>query len=223
MVRRRRETAARRVYRRHRILDRDELVAAGLRVHFGAAEARQDQRGPAGHHVRAVELRGHLHGQRAGAERGLGDLGVRRRGGEVAADRHEHADACRRASHGSSRPCRSPRSGGGVNDSSSPSLPSTAAARARRPSSGHPAHWSVRAPGTGRRRACRSCRGAAGRWRSPGSPRPSRAAGSGPSPSTRWWRRSRRTSCAAAVISSRVSPVAASDVVPVERARARPA
>ena len=49
------------------VLDRDELLARGLRVALGAPEAGQDQGGSPGDQVRAVELGGDLGGQRAAA------------------------------------------------------------------------------------------------------------------------------------------------------------
>jgi hypothetical protein len=77
------------VHRAHRVLDRDPLRPGGLDIALGAAERRQDQRRPAGHEVRPVELRGDLHGQAGVAERGRGDVRVRRRLREVAAEADE--------------------------------------------------------------------------------------------------------------------------------------
>ena len=73
----------------HRVLDGDELGPAGGGVALGAAEAREDHGGVAALDVGAVELGGHLHGEGAAAEGGVGGVGVGRGGGEVAAHGHE--------------------------------------------------------------------------------------------------------------------------------------
>ena len=73
----------------HRVLDGYPLHAACLVVLLGAAEARQDQRPPAVDEVAAVELRAHLDGQLAVAQRLEGVGGVGRAKREVAAQRDE--------------------------------------------------------------------------------------------------------------------------------------
>ncbi len=93
LVARRVQAAAGQVHHRHRILHGDLLFRAVLHVTVGAAERGQDERGAAVHDVAAVQLRRHLHGQRATAQCCLGDRGVRRRKREVAAHAHEHLGA----------------------------------------------------------------------------------------------------------------------------------
>ena len=85
----------------HRVLDGDELLAARAVVVLGAPEARQDQRLAPGVQVRAVELGGHLDGQRAALHRGRGDVGVRSGRHEVAAESEEHVDLA--VAHGPDR------------------------------------------------------------------------------------------------------------------------
>ena len=82
--------AFRGVHHAERILDRNVLRAAGLHIQFGAAERRQDQRVFAGHQVAAVKLGADMHRQIAVAQGAGGALGVRRRGGQVAAQRDQH-------------------------------------------------------------------------------------------------------------------------------------
>ena len=78
------------MHHRHRILDRDRLRSACLDVDFGAAEARQDQRGAAMHQMAAIELRGDVDGQVEIAQRRLRRLPVGHGGGEIAAHREEY-------------------------------------------------------------------------------------------------------------------------------------
>jgi hypothetical protein len=84
-----RQPAAGGVHHAHRVFDRDELLRAAAHVPFGPAETRQQQRLPAVEQVRAVQLGGDLDGECAVAHRLLDDGRVRRRGHEVAAQRHE--------------------------------------------------------------------------------------------------------------------------------------
>ena len=76
----------------HRVLDGDEALAALPPVGFGASETRQDQRLCAAAGMRAVELRRHLHRQRAAFERRGRGVRVGSRGGEVATEPDEHVD-----------------------------------------------------------------------------------------------------------------------------------
>ena len=95
------QATPRQVHHRHRILHRHLLFDAVLDIAVGAAKRRQDQRGAAVHHMAAVELGRHLHCQRAAAQRGLGDRGVRSRRREVAAHAHEHLGPA--VAHGADR------------------------------------------------------------------------------------------------------------------------
>ena len=72
------------------VLHSHALRPFGLQVDFGTAQARQDQRIAAGDQVRAVELGGNLHGQRAVLQRRVGARGVRGGLGKVAAQADEH-------------------------------------------------------------------------------------------------------------------------------------
>ncbi|SLE93600.1 Uncharacterised protein [Mycobacteroides abscessus subsp. massiliense] len=80
------------MHHRHRILNGNKLFTRLLDVFVGASEGGQDECGATVHQVAAVELGGDLHGQGAVAQRGLGDGGVGRRGGEVAAHPDEDTD-----------------------------------------------------------------------------------------------------------------------------------
>ncbi len=81
--------ARRQVHHAHRILDRDALRTARLQVDFGATEAGQDQRLASVHEMRAIELGRDVRGEMAASQRGGGASGIRRRRGEVAAEREE--------------------------------------------------------------------------------------------------------------------------------------
>ncbi|SAP61073.1 Uncharacterised protein [Klebsiella oxytoca] len=89
-LRQRLADAFRGMHHAERILDRNVLRAAGLHVQFGAAERWQDQRVFAGHQMAAVKLGADMHRQVAVAQGAGGALGVRRRGGQVAAQRDQH-------------------------------------------------------------------------------------------------------------------------------------
>ena len=95
------EPAARGVHHAHRVLDGDELLAARLHVALGPAQAGQQQRLPA----RGTGASGSAWSRRArsarSAQRGRGDVGVRRGGDEVAAQREEHVDLA--VAHGPDR------------------------------------------------------------------------------------------------------------------------
>src|SRR3954453_12596962 len=66
-----------------------ELLAGSLAIAFGASEARQNQRLPAGDEVAAIQLRRDLHRQPGAPESLPGVLGVRRRAEEVSPERDE--------------------------------------------------------------------------------------------------------------------------------------
>src|SRR5262249_34908453 len=78
------------VHARHRVLDRDALLAARLAVPVGAGEAGQDQRALPVHDVAAVELRADLDRQIARPQRPGGIRKIGGREGKVAAQRDEH-------------------------------------------------------------------------------------------------------------------------------------
>ncbi len=80
------------VHAGHGVLHGHELVDAVPDVPFGPAQGRQDERAPARHHVRTVQLGRDLDGERAGSQRPRGDLGVRSGGGEVPAQSDEDPD-----------------------------------------------------------------------------------------------------------------------------------
>src|SRR5919106_411965 len=77
------------VHHRHRVLDGHPLLAVRLAILVRAGEAGQDQRPLAVHDVAAVELRAHLDGELALAQRLEGVVLIRRAEGEVAAERNE--------------------------------------------------------------------------------------------------------------------------------------
>ena len=89
MLARRPQVALRHLDDAHRILRGDELLAAGLLVALGAAQARQDERGASRDQMRSVELGRDVRGQSRGAQRRGRVLGVRRRGEEIAAESKE--------------------------------------------------------------------------------------------------------------------------------------
>ena len=76
----------------HHVLDCDALRPRGLLVDFGARETREDERLAAVDEVRAVELRGHLHRERALAQRLCRVFGVGHGAHEVATHADEDLD-----------------------------------------------------------------------------------------------------------------------------------
>jgi tetratricopeptide (TPR) repeat protein len=164
-VARGRQPAARAVHDGHRVLDRDELLAGVLEIALGASQRGQDQRGLAGDHVRPVQLGRHVDGQVAAAHGLLGDRRVR--GGRDEVPAHGEEDLRLAVAHGPDRcrRCRTrARAAPGWRTPAPAPTGTSPASSPRCPWSGRPARWSARVPGTGPRRACRSCRAAAPRW-----------------------------------------------------------
>src|SRR5215470_6221344 len=81
------------MYGAHRILDGDELNAAGLVVAFRTPKGGQDERSFAGDHMRPVQFGRDVYRQGNVAHCGLGHRRVRSRAREVAAHREEHANS----------------------------------------------------------------------------------------------------------------------------------
>ena len=107
------QAALRLVDHAHRVLHRHQLPPRGLDIHLRAPERGEDERRAPGDEVRAVELGGDLDRQLGGAERARGQLGVRRRGEEVAAHREEHLGPGPRPWRGCFSTTSSPRARGG--------------------------------------------------------------------------------------------------------------
>ena len=91
------QIAAGRIDHAHAVFDRHELLPARLPVHFGAAQAGQDQRRPPGDQMRAVQLDGDVRGEPAFAQRRGRELRIRWRRQKVAAHREEELARALRA------------------------------------------------------------------------------------------------------------------------------
>ena len=146
-------TAVRDMHHAHRVFHRHALRHAVLQVDLRAPQGGQQQGFLADDQVAAIELGGHLHRQRALAQRGKGQRRVRRGGREIAAQRNEHFDVAalhgfdawppRRGHARAAARSRTPGPGGRGRPLS---------AFPRCPPCGRPARWSGRARDTARRR-----------------------------------------------------------------------
>ena len=159
ILRRRLVHAVRDVHHAHRILDAHALRHAVLQVDLGAPERRQDQRVAAVHEMAAIQLGRDVHGQIARAHRFPRARRVRRRDREVAAEADEHLHLAvehrlNRVDH--VEPVLARRLE--IVDLAEPVEKRLQSASPRCRPCGRPARSSVRAPGTGPRRAGRYCR-----------------------------------------------------------------
>ena len=120
-------------------------------VAFGAAEGGKDQRGPTCDDVGSIQFGGDLDGQVAAAQGGLGDVGVRGRGDEVAAEADEDPAMPSRMARMESTTSRPRRRGGSNPNSSRRASPKWVGSFSQMPIVRSP--WTLEWPRTGHRPA----------------------------------------------------------------------
>src|ERR1700752_2519900 len=73
----------------HRVFRRHELRRSCLYIDLSSSEARKNQRAISGYQVRTIQLRGDVSRQAATAQRGRGELRIRRRRQKIPTKRKE--------------------------------------------------------------------------------------------------------------------------------------